>query len=296
MKEFNKSKKGFSTIALLLLICAVVLLSPLKTEAQSQWLDYGTGNSLSLEIYKPFIPRDSVFDEVTPSYKPFSVAMFLTGRYNLNENITLVADIPFARGEIDDTTALPDDNGSEIGNPYLGAEYKLKDSPLRFELGFRIPLTPKDRIYAALTGIRSDLDRIEAFIYNLVPVTMAINFETLSETSILFKARLAGNLWFIEDPERTLVDEKTQFGVGYTVQTGYIHKHVNVIFGLSGRYHLESGPRLQNKPTALQYGLMVTVPYKNIRPGLSIKVPGNDRTGKLFNYILGFNFTYIFEK
>ena len=299
MKQFNKLKTRFSTglvKILAVILPAAILLCAEKSGAQSQWLDHGNGNSISLEVYKPFIPQDSVFDEVTPAYKPFSVAFFLTGRYNLNKNFTLVAEIPFARGETDDTTALPEDNGAEIGNPYIGAEYRLPDSPLKFELGFRLPLTPKDHIHAALVGVRSDIDRLEAFVYDLVPVNMAVSFETVNESNILFKARLGGNLWFIENPDRTLIDNKTQFGVEYTLQTGYIHKHVNLIFGLSGRYHLESGPKVQDKPTVLQYGLLVTVPYKNIRPGISIKVPGNDRTGELFNYILGLNFTYTFDK
>ena len=264
--------------------------------AQSQWLDYGDGNSISLEIYKPIIPQDSIFDdEITPAYKTFSGAVFLTGRYNVAKNFTLIAELPFARGETDDTTALEDSYGTKIGNPYLGAEYKLPNSPLKFQLGFRIPLTPEDVVQASVVGSRADLDRVEAFIYDLVPINAAIYFETVSESGILFKARAAGNLWFNVNTDNTFLNGRTQFAAAYTLQTGYIHKYVNVIFGLSGRYHLESGPKLPEKPVFLQYGLLVTVPYKNIRPGFSIKVPGNERTGKLFNYVLGLDFTYAFK-
>ncbi|MEO8211449.1 MAG: hypothetical protein ABI840_12895 [bacterium] len=80
----------------------------------------------------------------------------------------------------------------------------------------------------------------------------------------------------------------------YTLQIGYNHKYVNFLFGLSGIYNTVSGPKYPDKENIIQYGLLVTFLYKNIRPALSIKVPGKDNFGRL-NYVLGLNFTYGFD-
>lgn len=184
------------------------------------------------------------------------------------------------------------ESGLKIGNPYIGAEYHLPRSPLMFELGLRIPVVSKDPVAGTVVGVRADIDRSEAFIRKIVPVYAAINFRTVTENNILIKARVGGNLWF--NTKVLGFYNQPEFSADYTLQTGYMDKYVNVIVGLTGRYAVDSGPEYPDKYNFVQYGLLITVPYKNIRPGFNIRVPGED-ADNLFNYVFGLNFTYGFE-
>ena len=262
---------------------------------QSQWLDYGEGNSVSIEFCKPFIQRDSIGTLLTPGFSALSGALFITGRYNVHKNITLVGELPLVNGKFeydDDDLNNKSENGVKFGNPYIGAEYSLPKSPLLFELGLRIPLVQQDPIVGTLVGVRADIDRSEAFFKDIVPVYGAVNFETVTESNILFKLRAGGNVWF--NARKFGFDSPQVFSVDYTLQTGYMDKRVNVILGLTGRYDSDSGPQYPDKYTFLQYGIMITVPYKNLRPSFSVRVPGED-ADQFFNYVVAFNLTYGFE-
>ena len=271
-------------------VCFIISALSVGAKAQSIWYQRAKGNSISLEINKPVIPSDSVGTIVFPGLSTFSGSVFLSGRYSLTKNITLVADIPISHGKIDNDTLFTDGDQTMLGNPYIGAEFYLKDKPFFFELGMRIPLAPDDKVTAVRTGLLSDFDRAEAFFNNIIPFYGSINFESLSDSKLYLKARGGLNLWFNTDS--LTFDNDPFVVVDYTLQAGYIDKAFEFLFTADGRYDLSSGPKLPQKDNVLVYGVSVTVPYKKFRPGISFRVPGNELSGNLINYVIGLNFEY----
>jgi hypothetical protein len=235
-----------------------------------------------------------VLGDIIPGFDTWSGSVFLSGRYSLkkNKNITFVADFPIAHGNIDDSTLT---NGSEttIGNPYLGAEFDLPQLPVYFQLGFRIPLVGKDNNVAKLAGIYSDFDRSEAFFHDVFPIYGTVNYRTVSDNKILFAARGGINIWF-NNHDTLNFDTDPAVVVDYDVQTGFIDKNINLILSAVGRYNVSSGPRFPKKRNVLMYGLSIIVPYKNIRPAISFRVPGNDTAQSILNYVIGLEFKYVF--
>ena len=280
-------------VKIISLLFLFALLSPYITPAQSVWYGREKVNSIALEINKPFTPEVSAGRHVIPGLSPGSGSIFLSGRYSLkkNKNITFVADIPVSHGYIDDTTNL---NGSEwaFGNPYIGAEFDIPESPVYFQLGLRLPLAPYDQGLAEFAGSVSDPDRSEAFLAHVFPIYGAVNYETISDNKILFTARAGLNLWFNNDTLRIQSDPSVRFD--YAVQTGYMDKNLNVILSAVGRKDLSSNAEVMGKLNIIQYGLSIVVPYKKIRPALSFRFPGNSTTDKVFNFAVGLNFGYVF--
>ncbi len=275
------------------LLLLIVLLSGSSVMSQSQWLDHGNGSSVSLEIYKPFIPtyRGSfVIPGVKPEYTAGSSTYFLSGRYEVNKELTVVADLPMVYGKWDDTVEIDNEGGFKIGNPYLGIEYMIKNSDATVEFGFRIPVTTDDKVQATTYGLLSDIDRVEAFLPYVVPFTGAVSYRTVTDSKILIGVRVGAELWF--NTKKLGLDKQPVFSAAYALQTGYLLKDVHFIFGLSGKYDLDSSPEFPEKLNLIEYGLLVTFPMKNIRPAFSIKVPG-ENLGKRLNYVIGLNCTYV---
>lgn len=262
--------------------------------SQSVWYCRQKTNSITLEINKPDEPSDSIVGIVIPGVDFWSGSVFLSGRYSLpkNKNITFVADFPVAHGLIPDTIVT---NGSEtiIGNPYIGAEFDIPQSPIYFQLGLRIPLCPDNNFVAKLAGNISDLDRKEAFFSKVFPVYGAVNYQTVSDNKILFAARGGLNLWFNDDT--TAFSSDPEVSTDYTLQTGYIDQRINVILSAVGRYAISSNAAVPTKRNFLEYGLSVVVPIKRFRPAISFRVPGNELTGYLLNYVVGLNLEYSFK-
>ena len=279
------------------IIIAVLFLFELcyssNISAQSVWYGREKVNSIALELNKPFTPEINAGRHVIPGLSPGSGSIFLYGRYSLknNKNITFVADIPVSHGYLDDSTNL---NGSEwaFGNPYIGAEFDIPQSPVYFQLGLRLPFAPYDQGLAEFAGAVSDPDRSEAFLAHVFPIYGAVNYETVSDNKILFTARAGLDLWFNNDSLRIQSDPSVRFD--YAVQTGYMDKNLNVILSAVGRKDLSSNAEVKDKINIIQYGLSILVPYKKIRPALSFRFPGNKTTDNVFNFTVGLNFGYVF--
>ncbi len=269
-----------------------ILLSSSNISAQSIWYGREKANTINLEINKPFTPSRNV-GHVIPGLDFWSGSYILSGKYSLpkNKNITFVADIPVSHGYLDDTLNY---NQSEwaFGNPYIGAEFDISQSPIYFQLGLRLPFAPYDQGLAAYAGAVSDLSRNEAFISHIFPLYGAVNFETIGDNKILFTAKAGLKLWFNNDTLNFQSDPSVRFV--YQVQTGYIDKNLNVILSVVGNKYLSTNERVTDKPNVIQYGLSIVVPYKKIRPALSFRLPGNDLADNLFNYVVGLNFGYVF--
>ena len=235
----------FTSCLALLFFCTVFLHD--TSEAQSVWVDYPEGNSATLEIYKPFPPvyERSFIAGVRPEYTAGSSSYFLSGRYEVSKALTIVADFPMVYGMWDDTVEIENEGGFKIGNPYLGIEYLIPQSPATVEFGFRIPVTPEDMVQATTIGTLSDVDRVEAFLPQIVPFTASVKYRTVSDSKILLNARVGADLWF--NTKKINIQQQPLLTALYTLQTGYLNKYVHFIFGLSGKYDMDSGTGNEEK-------------------------------------------------
>lgn len=271
-----------------------LLLVPIMLSAQSQWVDDGQERSfISIEIIKPVVDIDSLAGTLEPDYTTLSGSIFLTGRYAIGKNFVLAADISIASGKLDSEEFEPSGTQTIMGNPYIGAEYYLPETPLFFELGMRIPIVQSGKPIAFFSGVYSDLDRAEAFIPKIVPVYLALNYEKISTSKILLRARTGVNLWFISKERETYRNPIVL--VDYTLQTGYYDPRVTIIVGLTGRLDVYSDPRFKGKGHLLQYAATITVPFGNFRPGINFRIPGNKLTEDLIDYVVGLNLSYSFK-
>lgn len=284
--------KLFRQIVILLI---GLLLFPTMLSAQSEWVDNGKEKThISIEIIKPFVAKDTMFKQTDQSeagsgLTTLSGVAFLSGKYAIGKNFALAADLSIAHQEWED-----DDLGAQtiLGNPYIGAEYYLTETPLFFELGFRIPIVQD----AVGSSILSDIDRSEAFIHDVFPVYVAMNYNTITKSNILFRARTGANLWFFtQEPEEGVSRRNPHVSVDYTLQTGYDHPRLNIIVGATGRLGVSSNSQIQDKLHFLQYGATITVPFGNFRPGINFRIPGNSATEKIIDYVVGVNLAYSFK-
>jgi hypothetical protein len=271
-----------------------LLLFPVMLSAQSAWVDDGQERSfLSIEIIKPLRNGDSLYGSLLPRYATFSGSIFLTGRYDVGKNFVLAADISIANGKLEGEKSAFNGPETILGNPYIGAEYYLSETPLFFELGMRIPVVPEGKGLASITGFYSDFDRAEAFLPHVVPVYLAANYEKITTSKILLRARTGVNLWFMSKEKETY--RNPVVFVDYTLQTGYSDPRVTIIVGLTGRIDVSSEPRYKEKAHFLQFGTTLTVPFGNFRPGINFRIPGNKYTADLIDFVFGLNLAYVFK-
>ncbi|MCI0693368.1 hypothetical protein L0337_15360 [candidate division KSB1 bacterium] len=147
------------------------MIFPISSPAQSIWLDRSQEKTLALEVLRPdFKNEDNEFVRSTNS----GWVLFLSSRLPLSRIFYLVGDLPFASGsyEYESRRSGFQKSHSEsiIGNPYLGVEIVEENVPVFGELGIRLPLTSEDNMLGAITGLYTDMDRLEAFVPNMAPI------------------------------------------------------------------------------------------------------------------------------
>ncbi len=281
------------------IILISLLLFPAMLSAQSLWVDHGEEKTyISVEIIKPIAAADSIYKdfwytELQPEYTALSGAIIVTGKYALGKNFVLAADLSIAHGELVGEKYEAIGSQTIFGNPYIGAEYYLPETPLFFEMGFRIPVVPDEKGVASISGIYSDFDRSGAFYPHIVPVYAAMNYEKISKSKILLRARTGVTLWF-NSKEVGAYREPSVF-LNYALQTGYYDPRVTIIVGLTGSFDANSNPKYEEKAHILEFGTTVTVPFGNFRPGINFRVPGNKIAQEFIDYVFGLNLAYSFK-
>ena len=152
--------------------CAVTFLlvsalAPVDVLAQSQWLEPLDDNASYVEILKPSLDAgDLTF--------PSSI-WFFSGRWALSNDLILVADIPLAFAE-PDVEGFATDMDSDMGNIYVGVDWRGTSPQFFGELGVRLP-TVGDGSFATAIGAFTELvDRLEAFVPDLFAVQAAANY------------------------------------------------------------------------------------------------------------------------
>ncbi len=260
----------------LLAVSLGIALSSGALAGQSIWQGQTEESNFRLEMMRP------TFDEA--DLTTFSSASFASGRWQATSTSALLIEVPFAYGELsalEGSTFDPKAEGT-IGNIYVGFEQRAGDAPVFFELGARAPLVDPDEVLACLVGLASDLNRMEAFVPDLVPVNAAVSYRTRFDNGLLLFVKGGPNLWIPTEGGDVEVFGLTEAHVGYA------YDRFGVLAGVAGRALLSEDLNFDER-TNFQFGAGAWVEVGRVRPALLLRVPIDEEMRDVLNTIVGFS-------
>lgn len=245
---------------------------PVSAAAQSIWLEPHDDAAIQLEILKPDAER---FDLTFASS-----AFFLSLRLTAGPVQTIVVEVPVAYAE-EETFGESD---ATLGNPYIGAEFKLSDSESFAELGVRFPLT--DHGLAAEVGAVSDLvDRLEAFLDDVVSIHAGFNHrQAYSGLSVRIRGAPVLDIPTEEgNPDLFLL---------YSAQVWYTLDTINLGGGVGGRIVVTERDVNFGERTVHQLALAGSVQLGRFRPGVQLRLPLDDDLRTLVDQVVSFSLAF----
>lgn len=248
--------------------------------AQSLWLDQRLGKAVALEVLKPVFDRDGAFDGSGFATTVWYASLWLP----LKDRVRLVVELPLAHV----VTDFGSSNGA--GNVYAGVEVGLGNSPLVGELGVRLP-TAETGFFLFGPGPVTDLDRWEAFTDWWTPISAALNLHQRTPAGVSVRLRVGPSVWIshgVPDlgdvtPER--VD--SELYLVYGAQVGLERRMVSVVAGLTGRTLVTEADPDPGERSHRQLAASASFGTGQVRPGVQLRVPVNQRLADEVNYVLG---------
>lgn len=258
--------------------CTFIFLlsgNPQSAHGQSIWLQDADPPSIGIEILKT---KFDAFDDVS-----FTTSLiYLSTRLPFSEQFVLVGELPIAHGDFTvPGFFLP--TGTVVANPYLGVEMMLEDSPLSLEFGFRPNLIQDDKLAPQIVGQNTDVDRIEAFLPQLVTFLARAHYRANLNPN--WNIRLTGGptLWLFTNDQ---IQENTEWWINYSGQIGYENHKFMIFGGLTGRFQVsESGSF--DKRSIHQLGIAAGLKFRFVRPGIHFRVPIDDTLNNIIDYVIG---------
>lgn len=275
-----KQSKIYPFCLAAILICSMGLSSA-NLHAQAISLRGKPGNWVSGEFFRPSY-------ESLGSFKLSSWVLLLGVKANLSERVALLAELPYTNGKIN----LPgnflssDRSQSAIMNPYIGLEFLSRRQKTSLEIGVRLPIADEDKALAAQAGILSDLDRIDAFIPNILAINGLLNVNSVSAGGFAFRLRGGPNLWVFTDTNNG-ADDGVELLFKYAGELGYDTEQFSLAAGISGLLIATESDLDLGERTLHQFIAAATVGLGNVRPGIQFRLPLDEDTGA--DYVLGAN-------
>jgi hypothetical protein len=271
-------RRGFmrKTLSYLtMLIAAMSFALPLS--AQSIWLDRRHDQTVGLEV---LIPDFKTEDGGGVS----GWALFLSLRAPLSDQLRFAGELPFVHANLESGSFFfRSGSQNSFGNPYLGLEIGRQGSPVFGEIGVRAPLASEDNFGAALVGVITDFDRLEAFLPNVVSISGMLNFHQIGETG--FALRLRGGPSLDINTE----GEDTELLIGYSAQAGYETEAVSILGGVTGRVNMTEENADFGERSVHQIGFNASLGLGKARPGVHFRLPLDDDLKNSLDFVFGFN-------
>lgn len=244
-----------------------VVALPLR--AQSPWLAPEEGRAIWLEMLHPDI------DEAGSATSVWQAG----ARVPVGPRLAFIAELPFAHGDFDFDEA--DETGTTgVGNPYLGLEYGEEGGCIRGQFGARAPLAPDDNVGVVVGFLGDFVDRAEAFVPDVLPVTLGVVHGCPAGPSgWTARFRGAGSVWIPVD------DGETEVMALYGVQAWYER---DVVFGagITGRGILTEEGDVGER-TAHLIGGVLGYDFGVARPTLELRVPLDEELRDEVPYAIG---------
>lgn len=261
-------------IILLILCFSGVVIS------QSIWLNGGNTNTIGLEIIKPNFAEE---ENITFA----SSVWFVSGKFALAKNVNVLTEIPFAY--FDPTyDSMVDESEFTFGNPYLGVEYRSENSPVSAEFGFRIPNSPgydeKNADAASLGMISEFIDRPEAFVPDIIPLSLFVNYHEKTPQGVVGKLR--GGLVMMNYTSDQ-IEENTDALGHYSAQVGYETSTIAVMGGISGLWWIDSEDNAEKNWH--QLGFTASLNTGKVSPGVSFRMPLDESLRDAIDMVFSLN-------
>lgn len=261
-----------------LVVTTALFLAPLLS-AQSIWVDFNNQTTLALEILKPNFESE-ISEFIKPTF--LTSALFATVHIPTSENLSIVGELLLAHFGSD----VGETSETNLGNLYLGLEFRFQNAPMFAEVGIRVPLVDAED-EASFAGVSSDFaDRLEAFIEDAIPVTTFLNFRHKSPQGFVMRLR-GGPSVLIATGDR----EESELGINYSAQAWYEGKQVRVGGGLTGRVIISEDGDFGER-SVHQFGVNADVLLSQVRPrpGVYFRLPLDDDWNDFVNFVFGLKF------
>lgn len=259
------------------------LALPATLAGQSLWEDPADGNTAGIEWMRP--------DMKIAGMGGASSAAFLFGRYAISPMVTIQADLPLAYGSFGE--AEFDDSAIAVGNPLLGARIQPALMPVSFDISMRLPFASINDDgssgIAYVAGIAADLDRMEAFTPDLIPLSAHVNYavEMRADSDLRFHAGPV--LWLNREDDPDI--ESTWWFLTYGGELGHQVSGVRFASSLTGRYDLSADDGDFGDRTIHQLGVAASYKSGNMRPGVFVRVPLDEGSRDLVGFVIGVGFS-----
>lgn len=274
-------KTRIPTFIITLAMVMILIAASSSLTAQSIWLYNSNNKTISFEAFKPFFDAEG--------YTFFTGAYFLSFRFPIGKSL-LVAELPYVYGAYNVETFYGNMSESEgsIGNPYIGLQSRISNSSTFGEVGFRLPLTSDDKRLANYIGRNfSDLDRMEGFVPNCLPIMAMLNYQNNSNPGPVFRLRGGPVLWINTDKDE--YEDSIELWLKYSAQIGYESEQLCFLVGLVGQLLVTEGDLDFSERTVHQLGISNSIGFGKIRPGIVILLPLDEEIREVMNYLLGVN-------
>jgi hypothetical protein len=263
-------RKVIIPASLLSVLLAALPLQPANGEAL--WV-IPESNRILVEYLKPSFASGTEATFGTSTW-------FLSGNAALGDVVSLTTEIPYTMLGVQGG-----DTDVAFGNAYLGAQLQ-GDAPVIVEFGFRLPTASKFNV-ASLGGMVTDyVDRAEAFIPNILPVTAAVSFYDRRDNGLIARLRGGINFWLPQEP-----NEDAELFLVYGGQAGMSTRRMNFLAGITGRWWLsnETGANVA-EASEHQVAFSADVPMGVAQPGVSLRVPFDDDLNEILDFTFGIHF------
>lgn len=260
--------KSLFLSVLLVLLATVLLQGGDSAQAQSIFLEPNNIPAVHLEALRPGLGGMD-FSEST-------FALFLSSRITLGERLQLRAEVPYMTFQVEKINCCGNvyssSTGTEnaFGNPYVGVDGGDLERGFQMEFGFRVPVV-KDNKTAAQSGILTDpVERMEAFVRDIVPVYMGVNFRHRSQNGFAMRLRLVPVFWIDVGSGS---NKDTDIFLLYSAQAWYESGKVGVGGGFSGRFIATGEAEGFGERSLHQFGFFANYAFGSFLPGFQVRFP-----------------------
>ncbi|PLX33279.1 MAG: hypothetical protein C0600_00760 [Ignavibacteria bacterium] len=259
-------------------IIAITFLAAVPVSAQPIWLGDGEDHALTIEWHKPIFDDD---DRVG-----FMMSTIILGyRSRTSENLTIVLDLPMSNYEYEGHTGQ-----FLLGNPYVGLAFGNKNSELYGDVGVRLPITDDDpeKMNAVLIGTITEIDRLEMFLPNTVPVSGLLRYRTYSENSNMgLRAHFGPSILVFTDDRGS--DDMEVF-LKYGLLGEYRATSVRVQLGFTGIFNTTNDRGDFSDNSEHQLGFAVNFDAGGrVWPGVMLQLPLSEDRSEIISMVLGLN-------
>ncbi|RMI26772.1 MAG: hypothetical protein D6681_00865 [Calditrichaeota bacterium] len=269
--------KRFRGYPVLLLVGMWLAGFPLLS--QTIFHDYGRESAISVEIIRPEWSGEDNANLITS-------AIFFTAHAPLGETLFFVGELPVAHAGFSSDFG-EGISSTNVGNPYVGLEYRPTDNLTFWEMGIRLPLASEES-EATFVGFFSDpTEREEAFTPDFLTISGMANVVSKDTLGAMFRVRLGPSLAINTDKGE--FEDATELFLIYSAMAGYRGEAVRAGIAFIGRWWTTGEGEDFGENSLHQLGLFANVGSGSVRPGLSVRIPLDKDFRDTLDFMLGLN-------